>query len=68
VWWAPGLIAGLAGAFVASRLLRGMLYGVGVLDPMTYVIVGCLLTAAALLATIVPAVRATRVDPARAFH
>jgi predicted permease len=67
-WWAPGLIAGLAGAFVASRLLRGMLYGVGVLDPMTYVIVGCLLTAAALLATIVPAARATRVDPARAFH
>jgi ABC-type lipoprotein release transport system permease subunit len=35
---------------------------------MTYVIVGCLLTAAALLATIVPAARATRVDPARAFH
>jgi predicted permease len=66
-WWAPGLLAGLAGAIITSRLLRGMVYGVSVLDPTTYVIVGFLLTAAALLATIVPAARATPVDPARRF-
>jgi putative ABC transport system permease protein len=67
-WWVPGLVAGLAGAFAASRLLRGMLYGVSALDPMTYLIVGLVLTCAALLATVVPAMRATRIDPARSFR
>jgi ABC-type lipoprotein release transport system permease subunit len=45
-----------------------MLYGVSALDPMTYLIVGLVLTCAALLATVVPAMRATRIDPARSFR
>jgi predicted permease len=67
-WWAPGIIAGLAGAFAVSRVLRGMLYGISPVDPLTYLIVGVLLAGAALMASVVPAIRAARVDPAATFR
>jgi len=60
---AAGVALGLAGAFGASLLLRGLLYGVGVWDPVTYTAVGGLLAAVATLACLIPALRATRVDP-----
>jgi predicted permease len=58
-----GLAAGLLGAFLLSRTLASQLYGITAQDPLTYAIVALLLGTVALLATWVPARRATRVDP-----
>ena len=58
-----GIGAGLLASLGATRLLSGMLFGVSPLDPFTFVTVAGVLAASALLASIVPARRATRVDP-----
>jgi putative ABC transport system permease protein len=58
-----GVALGLAGALAASRLLTTFLFEVRPSDPATFVGVALLLTAIALLAGIIPAVRATQVDP-----
>jgi putative ABC transport system permease protein len=58
-----GVGLGLAGAFVVTRFLTSMLFGVGVYDPVTFVGVAALLVAVALVASYVPARRAMRVDP-----
>ena len=58
-----GIVAGLAGALLGARLLRGMLFGITPLDVGTYAVVVVLLLAVALIACVVPAIRATRVDP-----
>ena len=58
-----GLALGLVGAFSISRVLRGLLYGVSSTDPLTFVAVSIVLLIVALLACLVPARRATRVDP-----
>ena len=58
-----GVIAGLAGALLATRLMTSVVYGVRVTDPLTYVAVAALLTGVAVLATYIPARRATRIDP-----
>src|SRR5262249_46880092 len=58
-----GIILGLPGAFILMRFIRSMLYGVGTADPLTFAAVAVLLLAVALLATYLPARRATRVDP-----
>jgi len=58
-----GLALGLAGAFAMSRVLIGMLYGVSPTDPLTFTGVSIVLLAVALLACLIPARRATRVDP-----
>lgn len=57
-----GLTAGLAGAFVAARVLESMLYGVSAGDPVTFAGVSALLIAVCGLACVVPARRAARVD------
>ena len=63
-----GLALGLFGAFALTRSLRALLFGVGVHDPTTIVAATLLLLATALLACLVPAMRAVRVDPSQAFR
>ena len=58
-----GIGSGLVGAFALSRLLRSMLVGVNPGDPGTFIGVSLLLLAIALLASYIPARRATKVDP-----
>jgi putative ABC transport system permease protein len=60
---AIGVIAGIAGALAGTRVLSGMLFGVGRGDPLTYATVAVGLVATAALACLLPATRATRVDP-----
>jgi putative ABC transport system permease protein len=63
-----GLALGLGGAAVASRVLRGLLYGVGATDPITYAVVAAFLAAVALVASYLPARRAATADPVVALR
>lgn len=58
-----GLVAGLAAAFVLTRLLQSQLFNVKPSDPMTIASVAAVIAAVALAACYIPASRATRVDP-----
>ena len=63
-----GILAGLGLAIGASRLLRGLLYGISPIDPFSFIAVPFVLAAAALLASWLPARRATRIDPMEALR
>ncbi|HEX9945630.1 MAG TPA: FtsX-like permease family protein [Thermoanaerobaculia bacterium] len=65
---AAGVVLGLAASAVATRVLAASLVGVGRMDPLTLAVVVLVLAATALLASVVPARRATRVDPTRALQ
>ena len=58
-----GLVVGLAGAFVLTRFLTGLLFEVKPTDPLTYAAVAGLLAVVATVACLIPARRATKVDP-----
>jgi predicted permease len=65
---AAGLVAGLAFALALTRYMEGVLYGVSATDALTFTLVVILLAAVALLACLVPARRATKVDPMEALR
>ncbi len=62
-----GLVTGIAVAFGGGRLVASMLFGVSPTDPVTYAAVTAMLSGVAVLAAMVPAVRASHVDPALAL-
>ena len=63
-----GILVGLAGALVVSRVLETILYGVHPLDPLTFTASCLFLLSVAFVANAVPAWRAARVDPVTALH
>jgi ABC-type antimicrobial peptide transport system permease subunit len=65
---AIGLATGLAAALALARLLSGLLVGVPPHDPATLLASAALLAVAALAASLLPALRATRIDPVRALR
>jgi putative ABC transport system permease protein len=65
---AIGIAVGVAGAFGLTRALSAMLFGISPTDAITYVVACSVLALAALLASVVPARRALRVDPITAVR
>ena len=65
---ALGTLIGVAGAWALTRLITGLLYGVTATDPLTFAAVPLLLAVVAVIASLVPARRATRVDPVMALR
>jgi predicted permease len=63
-----GLVLGVGGAFGLTRLLSSQLYEVSATDPGTFLLAPLFLAGVALLACVVPARRATRVDPVQALR
>ena len=60
---ALGIVGGLAGAVVLTRLMASLLFGVSASDPVVYVAISALLLTVSIVACYLPARRATRVDP-----
>lgn len=58
-----GVVIGLGLSFLATRLLEKLLFGVSTIDPVTYILIPLILTGVALAACLIPARRATRIDP-----
>ena len=63
-----GLVVGVAGAFFATGLVRGLLFGVAPHDPTTFFGVALLMLAIGIVACWIPALRASRIDPAIAMR
>jgi predicted permease len=64
--WGVGI--GIGGALVVSRLMRSLLFGVGVTDVVTFVAVPALLACIAFFASYIPARRASRIDPSTSLR
>jgi putative ABC transport system permease protein len=63
-----GVLVGAAAAAAFARTFRTFVWGVSTLDPLTYVAVAAMLIGVAVLASLVPAVRAVRLDPVKALR
>jgi ABC-type antimicrobial peptide transport system permease subunit len=63
-----GVVAGLLGAAALTRVMASLLFGVSATDVVTFALVPLILIATAMLATYIPALRATRVDPTVALR
>jgi putative ABC transport system permease protein len=58
-----GVAIGLAGAFIVTQFMTSLLYGVKAMDPTTFIGVAVILAIVALVASYIPARKATRIDP-----
>jgi putative ABC transport system permease protein len=58
-----GVAIGLAGAFVLTRVMASLLFGVSATDPLTFVTISLVLLSVAMLASYIPSLRAMKVDP-----
>src|SRR5207245_6432301 len=58
-----GLAIGLPSAFILTRVMSSLLFGISATDPITFVSISLVLTGVAMLASYIPALRATKVDP-----
>jgi len=65
---ALGLLLGVPAALALARVLRGALYGVSTADPATFTTIPALLAVVALLASYIPARRATRIEATEALR
>jgi predicted permease len=65
---ALGLVCGLGGALLLTRYISSLLFGVSPTDPLTFAAIGALLAAVAAVACLIPARRATKVDPVVALR
>ncbi len=63
-----GIVLGLLGATAVSHALRGMLFGIGANDPLTFIVVPVVLMIVVGMACTIPALRATRIDPTIALR
>jgi putative ABC transport system permease protein len=63
-----GVAIGLLASLALTRLMKGLLFSISVTDPITFVVISLLMTLIALLACVVPARRATKVDPLMALR
>src|SRR5688572_4210342 len=63
-----GLALGIAGALLAARVIRGLLFGVAAHDPATFIGVAVLMGVIGMVACWIPALRAARIDPATAMR
>jgi len=63
-----GIGAGLIGAAFYTKMLSSLLFGIGADDPLTFVSVPLVLLTVAAIACLIPAMRATRIDPTLALR
>jgi predicted permease len=67
-WTLAGVVVGLAGTLVVSRILKSQLFGVSATDPTTFVVVALALILVAAVACYLPARRAANLDPLQALR
>jgi putative ABC transport system permease protein len=65
---AAGIVLGTAAALAGAQLIASQLYGVSARDPATFVAIAAVLALVALVASGIPAIRATRIDPMTALR
>jgi putative ABC transport system permease protein len=58
-----GLLIGLGAAFILTRVMASLLFGISATDPLTFIMISLVLLAVAMLASYIPSLRAMRVDP-----
>ena len=63
-----GVAIGLVASFILTRVMSSLLFGVSATDPLTFISISLVLVVVALLASLVPALRATRIDPMEALR